>query len=117
MEMTEVFSAFELGEALSCVPYGCGHINSTFEVVTKDGGHYVLQKINTGVFRDVDALMENIVGVTAFLRDKCLAGGGNPEREVLRVHTTPVGARISARRTGCVTGCIPLSNIRYLCRW
>ncbi len=91
MEMTEVFSAFELGEALSCVPYGCGHINSTFEVVTKDGGHYVLQKINTGVFRDVDALMENIVGVTAFLRDKCLAGGGNPEREVLRVHTTASG--------------------------
>lgn len=91
MEITEAFSAFGLGAAVSCAPYGCGHINTTYDVRTADGGHYILQKINTSIFRDVDALMENITGVTAFLREKCLAEGGNPEREVLRVHRTAGG--------------------------
>ena len=52
----------------------------------------VLQKINTDVFRDPDGLMENIVRVTAFLRTKIAARGGNPDRETLTVVPTHDGA-------------------------
>lgn len=85
MDATAVLSEYRLGEITGCAPYGCGHINETFDVIAKDGGHYILQKINTGIFRDVDGLMENIIGVTGYLREKYLTAGKDPERGVLCV--------------------------------
>ncbi len=62
-------SAFRLeGRPLSCLPYGSGHINETYLAVTDTGRQYILQKINSQVFRDVPALMANIEAVTAHLR-------------------------------------------------
>lgn len=55
--------------------YGCGHINDTYKVVDKRGKHYILQKINHKVFRDVEGLMQNIVGVTGYIYEKMLACG------------------------------------------
>ena len=55
--------------------YGCGHINDTYKVVDEKGKHYILQKINHKVFRDVEGLMQNIVGVTEYIFDKMLASG------------------------------------------
>ena len=55
------------GSVVSCTPYGGGHINTTQLVVDDTGRRYILQRINTHVFRDVDALMENICLVTEFL--------------------------------------------------
>ncbi len=53
-------------------PYGNGHINETYAAyyTAADGHEYrqILQKINTHVFKDVEALMQNIVGVTTYLR-------------------------------------------------
>lgn len=64
-----------------------GHINTTFvlDFQTADGAvqSYVVQKINTYVFKDPDTLMENIVGVTSFLRREIEKSGGDPERETL----------------------------------
>ena len=57
-------------EPVSCVPYGCGHINATYLAVTASGRRYILQKINHHTFRDVAGLMENITSVTEFLRTK-----------------------------------------------
>lgn len=54
---------------VSVESYGEGHINGTFLVKTNDR-NYILQKINTKVFPDVDRLMENIVNVTDFLIKK-----------------------------------------------
>lgn len=48
--------------------YGCGHINRTYRVTTTDGRRYLLQKINHRIFRDVEALMDNIARVTAHLQ-------------------------------------------------
>lgn len=63
--------AFALkGEAVSCELYGNGHINETFLVKTDAGYDYILQRINHQIFRDVPALMKNIVDVTAHLRRK-----------------------------------------------
>lgn len=64
-----------------------GHINTTYRMhfTNADGKaeEYVVQKINTNVFRDPDALMQNIVGVTTHLQKKIAARGGDVLRETL----------------------------------
>lgn len=54
----------------TCDPYGCGHINRTYLVVTESGHRYIMQKINDHVFPNVPALMRNIKLVTEHLRKK-----------------------------------------------
>ena len=66
-----------------------GHINNTFALTFEgDSGkvkRYLLQELNTNVFRQPEALMNNVVGVTEFLRKKIIAAGGDSERECLTV--------------------------------
>jgi len=50
--------------------YGSGHINETYKLETPDGLRYIFQKVNTAIFTDPEALMENIRRVTAHLRGK-----------------------------------------------
>ncbi len=71
--------------------YGNGHINDTFCVVLENGRRYILQRINTTIFTDPAGLMENICGVTAFLRKKIEAAGGDPLRETMNVIPTADG--------------------------
>lgn len=67
--------------------YGNGHINETFVVEPK----YIVQKINTNVFKNADDLMNNILNVTTFLKEKIVADGGDPMRETLTVIPTNEG--------------------------
>ena len=60
------------GRAISCEPYGNGHINTTYLVVCDTGSRYILQKINKYVFKDPEQLMQNIVMVTKHLKQKSL---------------------------------------------
>lgn len=63
-----VAEQFEIeGNVLDVRPYGEGHINLTL-LVTTDKKRYILQKMNTRVFPDSDALMKNICAVTEHLR-------------------------------------------------
>lgn len=78
------------GRLLSCEPYGDGHINDTYLVVTS-GGKYILQRINDSVFKDVDMLMNNISKVLAHARSSVIAAGGNPVREVMTLVPTADG--------------------------
>jgi Ser/Thr protein kinase RdoA (MazF antagonist) len=88
----EILSNFALdGTPISLKPLGCGHINSTFLVKCDNGNKYNFQKINNHVFKDVDALMNNIDSVTSFLKEKTIANGGNPDRETLTVVKTKDG--------------------------
>lgn len=50
--------------------FGNGHINSTFFVRNDKGGEFILQRINSSIFKEVDALMNNIKIVTDFLRER-----------------------------------------------
>ena len=59
-----------------------GHINVT-DRVKVNGRNYILQKINTNIFRDPVGLIGNISSVTEFLREKIIASGGDPDRETL----------------------------------
>ncbi|MBR7147101.1 MAG: phosphotransferase [Oscillospiraceae bacterium] len=69
--------------------YGNGHINDTFLSSTEP--HVILQRINTAVFTDPCAVMENICGVTEHLRKKLSESGGDLERGTLSVIKTQDG--------------------------
>jgi len=79
------------GNLVRYEPYGSGHINDTFAVYFKgEKGEYryILQRINTDIFKDADRLMENICGVTAYLKQEVIARGGDYTRETLNVIPT-----------------------------
>lgn len=95
MEITEILNQFQTeGTIVSAAPYGSGHINHTFFVQTQEGPGYILQKINTDVFSNADALMENILGVTSWLKKAC------PNRQSLTVIRTRDGRPYLNDRTG-----------------
>lgn len=88
----EALNAFDFAaKAKTSLRYGSGHINDTFVVNLVDGSRVILQRINTGIFRDPEALMQNITSVTEFLRKKILARGGDEKRETLNVIKTKDG--------------------------
>ena len=69
-------------------PYGNGHINDTYCLIEP---RYILQRINTDIFKHPHELMENIENVTSFLREKIKKNGGDPQRETLTVIKTVDG--------------------------
>lgn len=91
----EVAGKFQIeGEILSIEPYGSGHINDTFRLIEKKGEGekaYILQRMNGEIFKNRDELMENIMRVTSFLKEKIVAQGGDPDRETLQVIPTRTG--------------------------
>lgn len=93
VEKKEIFAHFlPERKILSIKPHGSGHINHTYLVTTEDGRRYILQKINTEIFHNTAELMENIMNVTAHLREKIIRAGGDPERETMTVIPTGEGA-------------------------
>ncbi|MCD7736263.1 MAG: aminoglycoside phosphotransferase family protein [Lachnospiraceae bacterium] len=100
------------GEVVECVPFGNGHINDTYRLTCRRTGeekqepqgqgarkqgipeqstaqkHYILQKLNRNVFPRPEEVMENVSGVTEWLKKKILENGGDVSRETLNlVHT------------------------------
>lgn len=67
-----------------------GHINVT-DRVKINGRNYILQRINTNIFRDPVGLIGNISSVTEFLRKKITEAGGDPDRETLTLVKTLKG--------------------------
>ncbi len=91
------------GDFVSATPYGNGHINGTELVITKEGEvehKYILQRINKNVFKSPALLMENYVAVTEFIREKIVAQGGDPEREVINVIRTHDGRSYHIDKNG-----------------
>jgi len=72
-DLHSVVSNFQLGERIESIePFGGGHINDTFilKPPTADGEKFILQKINTYVFRNAVGLMNNISLVTEHIQEK-----------------------------------------------
>ncbi len=78
--------------------YGNGHINDTY---LSKSHNYILQKINTDIFKDPKGLMDNIEKVTSFLKKKIVQKGGDPERETLTVIKTKDGNNYYECSAGC----------------
>ncbi len=87
-DLTRVVAHFAIdGTATGVTPLGKGLINKTYKVATAppSAPDYVLQRINTSVFGDVELLQRNIETVTAHIRAKLLAAGvADIDRRVLR---------------------------------
>ena len=83
----EIASKFKVaGRPVSFEECTAGHINTTYVVTFDNDGvenKYILQKINTYVFKDPDRLMSNIIGVTAYLHDMIDSQGGDADRGTL----------------------------------
>ena len=87
--LQEACAAFAFrGTVCDVKPCGNGHINHTFIITTDENEmrrRYILQVLNTDIFRDPDGVMENIVRVTEHIRAGLLAAGGDAERGCLHV--------------------------------
>ena len=73
---------------------GNGHINDTFLIGTKDGDKenlYVLQRINSNVFKEPSKVMDNIWNVTEHISKKLESAEGDTERSVMRFIRTKKG--------------------------
>ena len=83
-KLYEIIRNFDVEVSIS--PYGNGHINDTY--ISESNPRYILQRINHLVFKNPEQVMENILGVTEFLKDKIKKIGGDPDRETLNVVKT-----------------------------
>ena len=83
----EAIQGFDIeGTFLECTACGNGHINDTFMMSFDRNGEthrYSLQHMNRSVFKDPVSLMNNILHVTAYLKEQIKAQGGDPQRETL----------------------------------
>ena len=90
--MNDILTAWKWNGSVSePIPYGEGHINQTYAItVMSESGakRYILQKINTDTFKDPEGLMENICGVTEFLRERAKQRGADSARATLHVVPT-----------------------------
>ena len=95
--LSEVLAAYAFaGEVVGTARFGQGHINDTFCVYTQtaegDCVRYILQRMSAAAFKHPDQLMQNIVGVTDYLRDLIEKDGGDAARETMTVLRTKNGA-------------------------
>ncbi len=95
-DLEDALYAFGFGPQCSYVkPFGEGHINETYAVYmpTEEGDEfaYILQRVNNNVFKDPAGVMENIFGVTEYLRNVIREEGGDPDRETLSCIKTKSG--------------------------
>jgi Ser/Thr protein kinase RdoA (MazF antagonist) len=62
-----ILNAFGINTAKPPRPFGSGHINHTFLIESEAGGRYVLQKINTAVFTQPEAIANNLRRAAQYL--------------------------------------------------
>jgi hypothetical protein len=74
-------------------PLGNGHIHQTYLVrLIGDAGELVLQRVNTDVFSNLDAVMQNIVRVTNHVRARLEREGARDlDRRILSLRLTVAG--------------------------
>ncbi len=88
MTIQEICSLFDIGgKYLGCKELSVGNINNTYIIdFIRDGEqkHYCLQRINKKAFKNPEQVMDNIVKVTNYVREKIIQKGLPSKRFVLR---------------------------------
>ena len=88
--MSELLHILEqFGVKADAKTHGNGHINRTYLVDSTP--RVILQRINTDVFKKPAEVMENVMAVTSYLREKITQAGGDPDRETLNFLRTRDG--------------------------
>ncbi|MBE6538368.1 MAG: aminoglycoside phosphotransferase family protein [Ruminococcaceae bacterium] len=96
-----VLSMFDLDASAysaDILPYGNGHINSTF--IVESTPKYIVQKINTCVFPNPDGLMNNIALVSSHITSKMKATGEDASRGTLHIIKTKDGQNFAETPEG-----------------
>ena len=87
--VNELINAFVFdGEFVKSSQLFDGHINNTYVFDFDNNGEinrYLVQELNTYVFKQPEALMGNVVSVTEYIRKKVIEQGGDVKRECLQV--------------------------------
>ncbi|MDE6188851.1 MAG: aminoglycoside phosphotransferase family protein [Clostridia bacterium] len=87
IEITQFFNFG--GKAVSATPHGNGHINDTYLItLEKSDNKFILQRLNTKVFKNYVGLMDNILKVTSSLREIIVNEGGDAKRECMTLVPT-----------------------------
>lgn len=96
MSLDEIAQQFELNgsKILKIAPYGNGHINDTF-VVKTDKKRYILQRINTNLFKKPEKLIHNHLLITDYIKKNY------PEEKVLTLVPTKNKDFLSKTPLGC----------------
>lgn len=93
--ISEILSVYGVSEITGWQMLHSGLINRTYSIdfINKNGENekWLLQNINTNVFKMPVELMDNVVRVTEFLKGKIAAQGGDITRETLTVQMTADG--------------------------
>ncbi|MBR5192520.1 MAG: phosphotransferase [Clostridia bacterium] len=88
MTIQEICSLFDIGgQYIDCSELGIGNINSTYIIdFIRDGEQkqFCLQRINKNAFKNPEQVMDNIVKVTNYVREKTIQKGLPSKRFVLR---------------------------------
>lgn len=66
----KILADLGLKDVVEFCPFGSGHINDTYKVVTGDGEVFVVQRINDSIFLDPDGLMDNTIKVSKHICKK-----------------------------------------------
>ncbi len=75
MDFREILSNFQIDQNIQSVKaFGSGHINETY-LVSTNSALYILQSLNTQVFKNYEGVIDNIAKVTSFQKEKYLKEG------------------------------------------
>ena len=105
-ELQNIAERFAIrGDITAITQINKGYINRTYKVETlSDTGHvhrYTLQRINTNVFPDVDALMDNFKLTTNHLFGRLLLPGRGDKGSVQQIRPTKDGRAYYRDDSGC----------------
>ena len=67
-----------------------GNINDTY-IIVMPNYQYILQRINTNVFKSPFGMMNNIKNITEYIKTKVIYEGENPQRSLLNIVKTKYG--------------------------
>ena len=106
-DLADIADCFAVAtEFVSATPITSGHINDSYVLATRDGARgsrYLLQRLNTSVFKQPALVMANIQRVTKHMRSKLEAAGMRDiDRRVLTLIPTRDGRSHLARDDGSV---------------
>lgn len=94
-KLNELHDKFVIyGDFLVATPFGAGHINDTYQITCDQGGlrvHYIMQRVNSTVFKNPHKVMENIDRVTSHLLNKFRELKLTRQRRTLRLLRTQTG--------------------------
>lgn len=86
-DLKRIFNRFRTeGSFLEGKSFGPGHIHDTYRIITAEekSDNYILQRLNSNVFKNIPALQDNMERVTNHLRTKIAAiPGSDVKRECL----------------------------------